>query len=268
MTFESEYLFAVLLGLLEGLTEFIPVSSTGHLVLLQHYLGFTDDAADTFAIFIQLGAILAVVVLYKERFLGLFKFSESESSGFRGWDGILKLFVACLPAFVSGFLLHKYIKSMLFFPVPIALALLVGGVVMIFVERTGLKVKTEKVEDITLRQCFAIGCFQCLALWPGMSRSGSTIIGGLCVGLNRTLAAEFSFLVAVPVMCAAVGYDLLKSATALASSDIVTFAIGFIISFVTAVVAIKWFMKLLSRWTLAPFGVYRVLLAILVLSAM
>ncbi|WKZ58023.1 MAG: undecaprenyl-diphosphate phosphatase [Bdellovibrionota bacterium] len=258
-----EIFAAVVLGIIEGLTEFIPVSSTGHLILANELLGFTGDKAHTFDIVIQLTAILAVVWLYKQRFRELCTFEHKTS--FSGWAGLARLGVACLPAFILGALLHDSIKSLLFFPLPVACALIVGGVIMIALERRGSTPSVHSLEQLTLRQAFLIGCFQCISLWPGMSRSASTIIGGLCVGLNRIVAAEFSFLVAVPVMCAAVGYELFKSASELVWQDLPLFLVGFIVSFITALLAIKFFLSLLRRWTLEPFGWYRIGVGVIVL---
>jgi len=259
----ASVLDAVVLGILEGLTEFIPVSSTGHLILLSTAMEFTGAKADTFSVFIQLGAILAVVFLYPRRFRALLDFSAC--AGFSGKHGLLKLLVTCLPAFICGALFHSYIKSLLFMAFPVACALILGGVVMILVERRNSVEHVQELEAISYRQCLGIGLFQCLALWPGISRSGSTIIGGMLLGLERKLAAEFSFLIAVPVMIAAVGYDLLRSMTFLEMSDLPVFTVGFLVSFVIAIIAIKFFLSLLVRFTLAPFGYYRIALGLLVL---
>ena len=259
---------AIWLGILEGLTEFIPVSSTGHLILLGRALGLHGDKADTFSIFIQSGAMLAVVALYYPRFLALFKIgagSPLEEANFRGWAGLSKLMVACLPIFVLGGLFGGKIKALLFAPVPIALALIVGGVLLILLERCSRPVKVQALGEVTLRQCLWVGLFQCLALWPGMSRSGSTIIGSMLIGFERKLAAEFSFFIAVPALSVAVAYDLLKSWNSLSVADIPDFAVGFGVSFLTAAVAIKIFLALLGRCTMRPFGYYRIVLGAVVL---
>ncbi|MCB0311609.1 MAG: undecaprenyl-diphosphate phosphatase, partial [Bdellovibrionales bacterium] len=216
-----------------------------------------------------LGAILAVVLLYWRRLLGLLEMGDrqgwKQSKGFSGITGLLKLFLACLPAFFFGALLHDYIKEHLFSSMTVALALLVGGVIMIVVERRKMQPQVNSIESITYRQSFLIGLFQCLALWPGMSRSASTIVGAMLLGIDRRTSAEFSFLVAVPVMFAAVGYDALKSYSLLSFSDLPVFVVGFLVSFASAVVAIKFFLRLLGSHTLIPFGVYRILLGILVI---
>lgn len=260
---------AVLLGIVEGLTEFIPVSSTGHLILFGRAIGFEGALADSFDIFIQLGAILAALVLYFPRFTGLLDLRNSwrnPDKKFRGWDGIFSLFLACLPAFVAGALLHGFIKEYLFSPVPVAIALIVGGLALIWLEnRQPARARQSELTEIRPLQCLGVGVFQCLALWPGMSRSGATIIGGMLLGLQRRTAAEFSFIVAVPVMFAAVSYDLLKSVKLLSPSELPVFAVGFVVSFIVALLAIRFFIALLDRLTLKPFGWYRVALGIAVL---
>jgi undecaprenyl-diphosphatase len=261
---------AVILGILEGVTEFIPVSSTGHLSLLSVYLGFDGEKTNTFNIFIQLGAILAVVFLYFRRFLELLRIkgSDLKAEGFSGYTGLAKLGLACVPAFVLGFLFYDRIKELLKSPLPVALALIVGGILMILVERGVKKVSISRLEDVTYLQSLGVGIFQCLALWPGMSRSGSTIIGAMLLGFHRQVAAEFSFLLAVPVMCAAVGYELLKSASSLTVSDIPLFSVGFIISFIVAMLAIKFFIGMLGRFSLRPFAYYRIIIGLIVIAGL
>lgn len=266
----SHILAAAALGVLEGLTEFIPVSSTGHLVLLGDLIEFTGKKAETFSIFIQLAAILAVVSLYIDKFRGLLDFSSesTERGAFRGFHGLLKLFVVSFPAGLCGLLFYDTVKSKLLAPVPVACALIVGGVVMVLIEKKPKGGSVHSLHEISLPQCFGVGLFQCLSLWPGISRSGSTIIGGMLLGLNRTLAAEFSFIIAVPIMCAAVGYDMLKSIKFLDQSDIAVFAVGFVVSYVTAMFAIRVFLRILRKYTLAPFGYYRIVLGGVVLAFM
>lgn len=262
-----EFVVILLLGILEGLTEFIPVSSTGHLILLGDALGFQGERAAAFDVFIQLGAILAVVVLYRQRFLSLLDFSPAGGrENFCGFSGIMKLAAACVPALLVGFLTHHYIKEHLFNSFTVAIALIVGGLVMIWVEKRDRAPTVASLEALSLRVCFGIGIFQCFSLWPGMSRSGSTIVGGMLLGMNRVAAAEFSFLVAVPVMFAATGYDLLKSMKFLHLSDVIPFALGFAVAFVSAMLAIAFFMRLLKRYSLTPFALYRIVLGIIVLA--
>jgi undecaprenyl-diphosphatase len=256
-------LAAILLGVIEGLTEFIPVSSTGHLILAGHLLGWQGARAATFEIFIQLGAILAVVLLYKDRFLGLLP--REPSQGLRGYHGLLLLALTTLPALVIGAATHGYIKRHLFNPTTVAMGLGIGGVAIIVLERllspAGRRVGLDAVR---WQQALAIGVFQCLSLWPGVSRAAATILGAMCVGLERKTAIEYSFLAAVPVLCAATLFDLLKSFDVLQSTDIPVFAIGFVCAFLSAFVAIRYFLRFLSTHTLVPFGWYRIVIALMV----
>jgi len=262
-------LAAALMGIVEGFTEYIPVSSTGHLILFGSAIGFEAGGEGAFEVFIQLGAILAVLFLYFGRFTGLLDFSSGNDiqtqKGFTGVQGLTKLFLACLPAFVTGFLFHEAIKTHLFNPLTVALALIFGGIIMVFIERVIRTSRITSLEDISYARSFGIGLFQCFALWPGMSRSGSTIVGGLILGLDKKIAAEFSFLVAVPVMFAAVTYDMWKNFDLLSANDVMPFAVGFLVSFITAVISIKFLMEILKRYSLAPIGYYRIVIGVLVL---
>lgn len=274
-----ELLQALVLGLVEGLTEFLPVSSTGHLIVAGHLLGFEGDKANSFDIFIQLGAILAVVFLYRARFFSLLSFEKAErrkffapgsilAGGFGGLNGIVLLGLTTLPALVFGFLAHSYIKKHLFNPTTVAIGLAVGGLAILLIERNLPKTKRAGLDSLTWREALAVGFFQCLALWPGMSRSGSTILGGMAIGIERKTAAEYSFLAAVPVMFAATAYDLLKSRSFLSAADIPLFLVGFVISFISAWLAVKFFIHLLASHTLKPFGWYRIAVAVIILLVM
>lgn len=257
---------AVVLGIVEGLTEFIPVSSTGHLIIVGNLLGLTGEKVGTFEIFIQLGAILAVVFLYKDRFLGLMSLKEGQ--GFSGRNGLMLLALTTLPALFFGALAHSYIKRYLFSTTTVAMGLCVGGAIMIFMEREGKKkteIKHEEIDTLRWKEALAIGFFQSLALWPGVSRSGATIVGGMLLGINRKPAAEYSFLAAVPLMCAAVIFDLVKNRVLLQVSDAPIFLVGFGVSFVAAILAIRYFIRLLGQITLRPFGWYRIAIAVVVL---
>jgi len=258
-----ELLDSLVLGVIEGLTEFIPVSSTGHLILAGHLLGFEGEKASTFEIFIQLGAILAVAFLYKERFFRLNPFNKEK--GFTGIYGLTLLFLTTLPALLLGAVAHDFIKSHLFTSKTVALGLGVGGVVILLVERFLPEVKRRGVDSLTWKEALSIGLFQCAALWPGTSRSGATIVGGMMLGVERKTAAEYSFLSAVPVMLAATAYDLYKSRSFLQASDLVIFSLGFVVSFITAWFTVKWFIRLLGRYTLNSFGWYRIALALAIL---
>jgi undecaprenyl-diphosphatase len=261
-------LVAILLGIVEGLTEFLPVSSTGHLILVSHFLGSTDDGGKSFDIVVQLGAILAVVVHYRDLFgRRLRGLVVRDPAALRLFGALL---VAFVPAALVGLLLGKLIKQHLFGPLPVAAALFVGGVVMIVVERLrkarGLTGVTG-TEEVTLRRAFFIGLGQCFALWPGMSRSMSTIVTGQLVGLSTQTAAEFSFLLSVPTLGAATVYEVYKSREALmAGVGGLQIAVGLLVSFLVAWLVIAAFLKYLQRRGLEPFGYYRIALALVVLA--
>ena len=256
-----DWFTVVILGLVEGLTEFIPVSSTGHLIVVGHLLGYEGERAATFEIFIQLGAILAVLFLYKDTFLQLF--TRQRGRGLAGPHGLLLLALTTLPILAVGFLLHGIIKTYLFNnPGVVAIGLGVGGVAIVLIERWRPRARCYALGALRWRDALAVGLFQCLALWPGTSRAAATILGGMLVGIERKTAAEYSFLAAVPALCAAVGYDLFKSRSILHASDIPTFAVGFIVAFLSATVAVKGFIRLLGSHTLSPFGWYRIVVAL------
>lgn len=255
----SEYLAAVILGLVQGLTEFLPVSSTGHLIISSALLGLEGARVKTFEVVIQLGSILAVVILYWPRFWGLL--FPKTGQRFSGPRGLFLLFLTCLPASVLGLVAHSFIKAHLFTPVSVALALAVGACVMLLVESRTLRIRYTSLDEMTPAVALGVGFFQCLSLWPGFSRSASTIMGGMLLGAQRGLAAEYSFIAAVPIMFAATSYDLYKSASLLSSADIPFFAVGSIVSFFAALAAIKVFVGLVRRITLKPFAWYRLALA-------
>ncbi len=256
---------AAILGLVEGLTEFLPVSSTGHLILAGHLLGFTGERAETFEIFIQLGAILAVVLFFLRRFLGLLR-PPAGAPGFAGWRGLGLLIVTTLPAVGAGLLLHKTIKAHLFTPLAVAAGLAVGALWILAAERWPRRCAPVGLEQLTWGRALAIGVFQCLALWPGMSRSSSTILGAMLLGLDRRAATEYSFFAAVPVITLAGGYDLLKSLPALSGNDLPLFAVGFVVAFVSAWAAIQFLIRFVATHTLKLFGWYRLAVALIVLT--
>lgn len=255
----SLILIAVLLGLVEGVTEFIPVSSTGHLIVAGHLLGFTGGKAETFEIFIQLGAILAVVHLERRRFVDLL--NPRARGGFSGPRGCGLLALTTLPALVFGYLFHDAIRERLFGPATVAWALFVGGLGILLAERYPRATRTGSLDRLTWTQALLVGLFQCLALWPGVSRSASTIIGGLIGGLERRTAAVYSFFAAVPIMAAATGYDLLKSRHLLERADFAPFAVGFVVAFLAAWATVRTFVALLGRFTLRPYAWYRIAIA-------
>jgi undecaprenyl-diphosphatase len=254
------------MGVVEGLTEFLPVSSTGHLILVSHYSGFEGrvgkDVNDAFEIVIQLGAILAVVAAYPSRFTGLLRLKDNR--GFSGLRGIGLLVVTSIPASIVGYLTHHYIKEKLFTPITVAAALAVGAVWILLVEYYRPRARTEGVDLLTWREALSIGLFQCLSLWPGMSRAASTILGGMISGVERKTATEYSFFAAVPIMIAATVFELHRSYANLAGHFQLV-AIGFVVSFIFAWLAVKSFIHFLSRHTLIPFGWYRLALAGVVL---
>ena len=254
-------LISILLGIVEGLTEFLPISSTGHLILVGHLCKMKGELAATFEIAIQSGAILAVVVVYYQHFLAIFRPVSKEK--FSGWRAGWLLVLTTLPAVFIGPIVHGTIKAYLFNPTSVAIALVIGGIALIIVEKFQLSVTADALGDITPRIALSIGFWQCLALWPGMSRSGATIIGGMFLGLERRLAAKYSFLAAVPVLLAATVYELYKSADALGFEYINLLLVGTLVAFITAVLAIKTFMRILQHFTLAPFGYYRIFLGLL-----
>jgi undecaprenyl-diphosphatase len=258
----TTYLNAIILGIVEGLTEFLPVSSTGHLIIAGHLLGFTGPKAETFEIVIQLGAILAVVAMYLPTFWGLVR---PTGRAFGGLRGLWLLFLTSVPASLLGLFAHSAIKEHLFSPVTVAFALIIGALAILLVERLKIRKNVGDLDEMTPALALGVGCFQCLALWPGFSRSAATIMGGMILGLDRRVAAEYSFIAAVPLMFAATGYDLLKSWRIFGPDDFLVLAVGFAVSFISAWAAVKVFIALLSRMTLRPFAWYRLALAPVVL---
>jgi undecaprenyl-diphosphatase len=261
----NSWAIASVMGIVEGLTEFLPVSSTGHLIIAGHMLGFVGEKASSFEVAIQLGAILSVVFLYWRRFVGLIPTHTQSLLGsgstLQGWSGIWRIAIATFPALSIAFIARHAIKEKLFNPEAVTLALAVGGVVILLVERFIAQRRSSALDDISLTQAFGIGLFQVLALWPGTSRAAATIIGGMLLGLDRKGAAEFSFLIAVPVLFAASGYELIKMRGQLGAEDSLALAIGFVMSFVVAFVTVKGFVSYLGRGKLAPFAWYRIIVS-------
>jgi undecaprenyl-diphosphatase len=250
---------AILLGLVEGLTEFIPVSSTGHILLLGHFLGF-KSTGKVFEIVIQLGAILAIVSVYFARLWKMLTDLPHDARTRRFVAGIL---VAFLPAAVIGALAHDFIKTVLFeTPMLICVTLVLGGIILLYVDRWALRPKYHDAMDFPLPVCLAIGLFQCLAMIPGTSRSGSTIVGALLLGADKRSAAEFSFFLAMPTMAGAVAYDLFKNRDALSGSDFTIIAIGFIVAFISAVFVVRSLLDYVSRKGYALFGWWRIVVGV------
>ncbi len=253
-------IIALLLGVLEGLTEFIPVSSTGHLLLVGHFLGF-DSAGNTFEVVIQIGAVLALVVLYFQRLWGAVATAghDPESRRFIG-----SIVIAAIPAVLLGVLMHDLIKTVLFeTPMLIAVMLVIGGVILVFVDRLNLREEYDDAMRLPIKTAFGIGLFQCLSLIPGTSRSGSTIVGALLLGVNKRAAAEFSFFLSIPMMFGVFGYDLLKNWDVLDFTAMSEIAVGLIAAFVTALFVVKWVLDYVSSHGYALFGWWRIAVGVI-----
>lgn len=255
-------LSALLLGLIEGATEFLPVSSTGHLILAGQLLGFNDDKGKVFEIAIQLAAILAVVWEYRAR-LGHALVSMTREEVSRRFA--LNLVVAFMPAAVLGFLFIKQIKFYLFNATVVAVALIVGGVLILWAERRKHVVRVQEVEDMRWQDALKVGFAQAVAMIPGTSRSGATIIGGLFFGLSRKAATEFSFFLAIPTMFAATLYDVYKNWALFSLADLPMFAVGGIASFVSAFLCVRWLLRFVSTHDFSVFAWYRIGFGLLVL---
>lgn len=283
---------AALLGFLEGLTEYLPVSSTGHLILLGHWLGFTGDMAISVEICIQIGAVLAVVVYEREKISGLLRHGFREQSEFRkglratqtsasqtSWQSYIRqsthehrnmwfligLGAAFVPAAVVGLLAHDWIEDNLFSPHTVAISLIIGGIIILVVETWPKQVKISELEQVGISAAVGVGIAQCMALIPGMSRSGSTIVGGLLLGLDRKVATEFSFFLALPTMFAATIYKLAQSIHLFGADDVFALIVGMVVSFFVAWVVIASFLTYVKRHTLKVFGYYRIILGTIIL---
>ena len=256
---------ALLLGVVEGLTEFLPVSSTGHLILVSDLLGLNDEKGKVFDIVIQLGAILAVCWEYRARFARAFSGLASDRVQQRFAANV---FVAFLPAAVVGLALQSKIKAYLFNPVSVAIALIVGALAIFVIERWYERhgaPRVVRVDDMDWKDALKVGLAQCLSLIPGTSRSGATIMGGMVFGLSREAATEFSFFLAVPIMFAATGYQLVKYRELLSAADLAPFAVGFVVSFVSALVAVRALIRYVARHDFRAFAWYRIVLGAAVL---
>jgi len=255
----------LLLGVVEGLTEFLPVSSTGHLILVSDLLGLNDEKGKVFDIVIQLGAILAVCWEYRARFARAFSGLATDRVQQRF---AANLFVAFLPAAIIGLALQSKIKAYLFNPVSVAIALIVGALAIFAIERWYERhgaPRVVRVDDMDWRDALKVGLAQCLSLIPGTSRSGATIMGGMVFGLSREAATEFSFFLAVPIMFAATGYQLVKYRELLSAADLAPFAVGFVVSFVSALVAVRALIRYVARHDFRAFAWYRIALGAAVL---
>ncbi|AJY76686.1 undecaprenyl-diphosphate phosphatase [Paenibacillus beijingensis] len=259
-----ELLKAVILGIIEGLTEFLPVSSTGHMILVADLLNFVGERETVFEVVVQFGAVMAVFVLYFKRFISFLRFDFSKGSGLN----IIHLILGMIPASIIGYLLHGFIKERLFSTTTVLIALVAGGLLMIAADRwkERTRVTAETIDDITYKQAFGIGCFQILALWSGFSRSGSTISGGIFLGTSQKAAADFTFILSVPMMLGASGVDLIQSRDVLSASDAPLFITGLIASFVVALIAVTTFINVIKRVKLTWFAYYRFVIAALFLA--
>lgn len=246
---------SIIIAIIEGITEFLPISSTGHMILASSLMKIhEDDFVKTFEIAIQLGAIMAIVMMYAKRFL-------------QGISIYLKLGIAFIPTAIIGFMAYSFIKAYLFNPLIVAVSLIIGGIILVLIDRKVIsrKSQTDVLENITYKNAFFIGLIQCFSMIPGVSRAAATIIGGVFNGLDKKQATEFSFLLAVPTMFAAAGYDLLKTPVIFTKHEIFLLAIGFVIAMITAWFAVKIFLKIVENYGFKHFGYYRIVIGIIFL---
>ena len=276
---------AIILGIVEGLTEYLPISSTGHLILVGHWMGFTGEAAANVEISIQLGAILAVIVYERHKLASFLSQAATEQASLRSfcrqdsWTAALTqsmvqhrnlwfligLFVAFLPAAVVGLLSHHWIETYLFNPRTVAIASIVGGLIIMAVEAMKPDARFSQLEHIGVKTAWWVGVAQCVALIPGTSRSGATIIGALLAGMDRKTATEYSFFLALPTLIAATGYKLAKSAALFSAQDMMALGLGMIVAFLVAWAVIAGFLTFVKRHSLQVFAYYRIAMGILVL---
>ncbi len=251
-----ELLNAVILGIVEGITEFIPVSSTGHLIVAEWILGRGGNTASVFDVFIQSGAILAIIVLYLQRCLklafGFFTNAYERAMCF-------KILIAFFPAALVGVLTHDFIKNILFSPVIVAVSLIIGGIIMLIAEQNAPKPTAETMDDMTFKTALGIGICQITALIPGVSRAGASIVGAQFLGVSRRAATEFSFFLAIPTIIGASVFDLVKNLDILTPSDLPIFAVGTIAAFISALIVVRFFVSYVSRAGFAPFAYYRII---------
>jgi undecaprenyl-diphosphatase len=265
----ESYLIAVILGIVEGLTEFLPISSTGHLIVAGDLLGYHSEKAKVFEIVIQTGAMLAIVWEYRRRF---FRMAQGAFGDPLAQRFIRNLLIAFIPAGVMGLLFNSLIKSYLFFAVPVALAFIIGGMIILWVERkpgAGQFARVDRVvnvDDMTWQDALKVGIAQTFALIPGTSRSGATIIGGMLFGLSRKVATEFSFFLAVPTLMAAGGYSLIKHRALLSADDIGFFAVGSLTAFVSAFICVRWLLRYIATHDFTVFAWYRIAFGLVILA--
>jgi undecaprenyl-diphosphatase len=254
---------ALVLGVVEGLTEFLPISSTGHLILAANLLDFNDEKGQVFEIVIQTGAMLAILWEYRARFIGVLLGLGSDP---RARSFVVNLIVAFIPAAILGLAFGDAIKAVLFKPIPVAIAFIVGAFVIIWAERRQHVVRVKLVDDMTWRDALKVGFAQAFALIPGTSRSGATIIGGLLFGLSRQAATEFSFFLAVPTLISAGGYDAWKNRALFEVHDLGVFAVGMLAAFVSAFMCVRWLLRFIATHDFTIFAWYRIAFGIAVLA--
>lgn len=258
---------ALIMGIVEGLTEFLPISSTGHLILAGSLLNFTGEKIKVFEIAIQAGAMLSVCWEYRTRIANVMRglFSDVKAQKFA-----VNLMIAFLPAAGLGFLLNKKIKAVLFAPMPVAAAFIVGGLIILWVERRNRNPKTaariDSVDEMTALDAFKVGCAQAFALIPGTSRSGATIIGGMLFGLSRRAATEFSFFLAIPTLFAATFYSLYKERALLSAADLPLFGVGTVAAFVSAFLCVRWLLRYISSHDFTVFAWYRIVFGVIIIA--
>ena len=254
---------AAIMGIVEGLTEFLPISSTGHLILVGSLLGFTDEKAKVFDIAIQTGAIFAVILVYWQKIRSTLVALPTEK---QAQQFALNVFIAFVPAVVMGLLFGKAVKEHLFTPVVVASTFIIGGFIILWAEkRQQTAVRVQTVDDMSMMDAIKVGLVQCLALIPGTSRSGATIIGGMLLGLSRKAATDFSFFLAMPTLIGAGAYSLYKERAVLSMTDIPMFAVGLFFSFISAWLCVRWLLRYISTNNFVPFAWYRIVFGIVVL---
>jgi len=258
----DNYLIATILGIIEGFTEFLPISSTGHLILVNQFLSFDKNFTFLFDIVIQLGAILAVVVLFWKR---LWPFTKDKIKNKETINIWYKTGIGVLPAIILGALFASNIEEKLFNPWTVAITLLLGGLIILFVEKNNKSPKINSISDLGIKTVLFIGLIQCLSMIPGTSRSGATIIGALLLGANRVVATEFSFFLAIPTMILASSWSLFKYHTLLSAYHLPILAIGFVVSFIVALIVIRFFIEYIQKNNFKIFGYYRIILGIIII---
>ena len=258
----NDYIIAVILGIVEGITEFLPISSTGHLIIVNEYLNFTGQFAQMFDVVIQFGAILSVVIYFRH---DLFPVKSNRMRKREAIDIWKKAIVGVLPALVAGALVADIIEEKLFNVTVVSITLIIGGILLIIIDKRKRRARINSIQSLPYLTAFMIGIFQCLAMVPGTSRSAATIIGAMLLGASRQVAAEFSFFIAIPTMLAASSYTFLKTGIHMNMEQATVLGIGFVTSFLVAWAVIAWLMKFIQRNNFVPFGYYRIIIGAILL---